>query len=56
MHRQRALPLVILALALAGIAIFSRGFRVADTVGLLVCGVAAGASLAAIADTRRRTP
>jgi UPF0716 family protein affecting phage T7 exclusion len=55
MHRQRALPLVILALALAGIAIFSRGLGVADTAGLLVCGAVAGASLAAIADPRRRT-
>ena len=56
MLRQRALPLAILALALAGMAIFSRGLRVVDTIGLLVSGAVAGASLAALAAARRRAP
>jgi hypothetical protein len=32
---------------------FSQGFRVVDTVGLLASGLAAGASLAALAAARR---
>jgi ABC-type uncharacterized transport system permease subunit len=41
--------------ALAGIIVFSRGLRVVDTVGMLVCGVVAGGALAAIAAARRRS-
>jgi hypothetical protein len=44
---------VLLLVALAGVVIFSQGFRLIDTVGLLVCGVVAGAALAALA--RRRS-
>ena len=50
------LPLVILIVALAGMAWFSQGLSVADTVGLLVSGVVAGASLASLAAARRRGP
>jgi hypothetical protein len=47
--KRRTVPLVVLLVALAGIVAFSRGFSVLDTVALLVCGVAAGAALAALA-------
>jgi hypothetical protein len=40
---------ILLLLALAGIVSFSQGFRLIDTVGLLVCGVVGGAALAALA-------
>ena len=43
---------VILSAALAGIVLFAQGLRVVDTIGLLVCGAAAGASIAAIAAAR----
>jgi hypothetical protein len=43
---------MLLCVALAGIVIFSQGFRLIDTIGLLVCGVVAGAALATLA--RRR--
>jgi hypothetical protein len=49
---RRTVPLILLLVALAGIVTFSQGFRLVDTVGLLVCGVVAGAALAALA--RRR--
>jgi hypothetical protein len=52
--RSTALPLVLLIAALAGIALFSRGLRLVDTLGMLACGVVAGGSLAAIAAGRRR--
>jgi hypothetical protein len=44
----------VLIAAVAGIVMFSRGLRLIDTVGLLVCGAIAGASLAAMAAARRR--
>jgi hypothetical protein len=50
----RTVPLLVLAIALAGILMFSQGLRVVDTVGMLVCGVVAGAALAAIAASRRK--
>ncbi|MGH9254895.1 MAG: hypothetical protein ACRD3C_10040 [Vicinamibacterales bacterium] len=50
----RTVPLLVLIAAVAGIVTFSRGLRLIDTVGLLVCGVVAGASLAAIAAARRK--
>jgi hypothetical protein len=50
----RTVPLLVLAVAVAGILVFSRGLRLVDTVGMLVCGVAAGAALAAIAASRRK--
>jgi hypothetical protein len=53
MTRQRAVPLVVLAVAVVAIARFSQGFRVVDTVGLLVSGVVAGASIAALSGLRR---
>jgi len=46
---RRTVPLALLLVALAGIAAFSQGFRLVDTIGLLVCGVVAGAALAALA-------
>jgi UPF0716 family protein affecting phage T7 exclusion len=48
-------PVLVLAAALAGIVWFSRGLGIGDTVGLLVCGVVAGASIAAVVTGRRRT-
>jgi hypothetical protein len=53
---QPILTAVILIAALAGIVLFAQGLRVVDTVGLLVCGVAAGASIAALAAARRKRP
>jgi hypothetical protein len=50
----RRLPLLVLTIAVAGIAVFSQGLRLIDTVGMLICGVVAGASLAAIAAARRK--
>jgi hypothetical protein len=52
---SRAVPLILLAVALIGIIVFSRGMRVVDTVGMLTCGAIAGGALAAIAAWRRRT-
>jgi hypothetical protein len=52
----RTVPLLVLIAAVAGIVTFSQGFRLLDTVGMLICGVAAGASLAALAATRRKKP
>jgi hypothetical protein len=45
----RPLPLLLLIVSLAGIVPFSQGLRLVDTVGMLVCGAIAGASLAALA-------
>ena len=50
----RTVPLILLVAAVAGIAAFSGGLRIIDTVGMLACGVIAGGSLAAIAAARRR--
>jgi len=47
--KGRTVPLTLLLVALAGIIGFSQGFRLIDTVGLLVCGVVAGAALASLA-------
>jgi hypothetical protein len=44
----------VLVIAVAGMVVFSQGLRLIDTVGMLACGVAAGASLAAIAASRRK--
>jgi len=49
-----AVPIILLAAALAGILVFSRDLRLVDTVGMLACGAIAGGSLAAIAAGRRR--
>lgn len=46
--------MILLMVALAGIVRFSQGFRLIDTVGLLVSGVVAGASLAAMAAARKK--
>lgn len=51
---SRAAPLLVLTIAVVGMVMFSQGFRIIDTVGMLICGVAAGASLAAIAAARRK--
>ncbi|MBI2828555.1 MAG: hypothetical protein HYX77_04705 [Acidobacteria bacterium] len=48
--------MILLVVALAGIAKCSQGLRVVDTVGLLASGVVAGASLAAMAAARRKRP
>ena len=54
---MRPVPaVVILSAALTGIILFAQGLRVVDTIGLLVCGVAAGASIAAIAAARWKRP
>jgi hypothetical protein len=53
---SRTVPLVVLAVAVAGIVTFSQGLRLVDTLGMLICGVAAGASLAALAAARRKKP
>lgn len=53
---MRAVPWILLAIALAGFAGFSQGFRIVDTVGLLASGVVAGAALAALAAARRQAP
>jgi len=50
--KQRAA--ILLVTAIAGIAWFSRGFSLPETVALLVCGLAAGGSLAALAAARRK--
>ena len=50
----RTVPLLVLVIAVAGMVVFSQGLRLIDTVGMLICGVAAGASLAAIAASRRK--
>ena len=55
---SRARAYVFLMLALGGIATFSRGLRLVDTLGLLASGVVAGVALAQIAAGRhgpRRT-
>ena len=52
---MRPVPAVVtLSAALAGIILFVQGLRVVDTIGLLICGVAAGASIAAVAAARRK--
>jgi len=51
--KGRTVPLTLLLVALAGIIGFSQGFRLIDTVGLLVCGVVAGAALASLAARRK---
>ncbi len=43
---------ILLASALTGIVIFARGLDLAGTVGLLISGAVAGASLAALAASR----
>jgi hypothetical protein len=48
-------PIILLIASLAGVVVFSRGLRIVDTVGMLVCGVIAGGSLAALAAARRRS-
>lgn len=53
---SRALPILILIISLAGMVQFSQGLRLVDTLGMLACGVVAGASLAALAAGRRRAP
>jgi hypothetical protein len=44
---------VVLCASLVGMALFLQGFRVVDTIGVLVCGVVAGGALAAVAAARR---
>lgn len=51
---MRAVPFVVLAAAVAGIAAFSQGLGLLDTVVVLVSGVAAGAALASLAARRLR--
>ena len=50
----RTVALLVLVIAVTGMVVFSQGLRLIDTVGMLICGVAAGASLAAIAASRRK--
>jgi hypothetical protein len=51
---MRAVPLLVLTAAIVGIATFSQGLRLIDTIGVLVSGAAAGAALASLAARRRR--
>jgi hypothetical protein len=53
---RHVVPVLLLIGSLAGIVHFSRGLRIVDTIGMLVCGLIAGGSLAAIAAGRRRGP
>ena len=52
MMTSRRRAFVFLVLALVGIALFSRGLRLVDTLGLLASGVLAGVALAEIAAGR----
>jgi len=45
---------ILLLIAIAGMAWFSQGFNLVDTVSLLACGLAAGGALAALAAARRK--
>ena len=45
--------MIVLIVAVTGIAFFSQGLRVIDTVGMLASGLIAGGSLAALAVHRR---
>jgi hypothetical protein len=51
---MRAVPLIVLAAALVGIATFSQGLRLIDTIVVLVSAAAAGAALASLAARRLR--
>jgi hypothetical protein len=53
---MRAVPWIVLAAALVGIATFSQGLGVIDTIVVLASGAAAGMALAAIAAARRKKP
>lgn len=46
---------ILLVVAAIGIAWFSRGIGLVDTVALLACGLMAGGSLAALAAARQKT-
>jgi hypothetical protein len=50
---SRGRAFVFLMLALGGIAMFSRGLRLVDTIGLLASGVLAGVALAELAAARK---
>jgi hypothetical protein len=52
--QSRGRAVAILILALVGIAAFSRGLRLVDTIGLLASGVLAGVALAQLAAARTR--
>ena len=45
---------IVLFIATAGIVWFSRGFGLVESVALLVCGLAAGGALAALAAARQK--
>ena len=53
---SRARGFVFLIFALGGIARFSSGLRLVDTVGLLASGVLAGVALAQLAAARQGPP
>jgi hypothetical protein len=48
-------PAIFLLVSLVGMLWFSRGFRVLDSLALLVCGLIAGGALAALAAARRKS-
>lgn len=50
---NRLKAFAMLVLALAGIAVFARGFRLVDTLGLLASGALGGVALAEIAAGRK---
>jgi len=45
---------IVLVVAVVGIAWFSRGMSLVDTVAVLVCGLMAGGALAALAAARQK--
>jgi hypothetical protein len=53
-RKQIVIPIIFLIIALGGLARFSRGLRLVDTVGLFASGALAGSALAQIAVVRRR--
>jgi hypothetical protein len=50
---MRSLPVIVLVVSAVGIVLFSRELGVIDTVAILLCGIAAGWSLARLAALRR---
>jgi hypothetical protein len=49
MKAPRLPPIVLLVASISGLALFARGVRLVDTLGMFVCGALAGGALAALA-------
>ena len=54
MRQRIAVPIVVLIIALGGVARFAQGLRLVDTIGLLTSGALAGSAMAQLAAVRRR--